>query len=103
MAELRKYNQMVIYAELATLCDLTPTQMKRLIETGNLNCLQHGLARLVASSAKGDLDALEFLLNRLVGKVKDKMEVTGPKPVVIRRRNGDEVELSTKEEPTSER
>lgn len=99
--KLKKYNQTVIYAELELLCEKMPAEMKRYVESGLPNCLQRGLALLVAKAAKGDLVALEFLLNRLVGKVKDQMELTEMKPVIIKRRSGEEVELSSRRDGTT--
>jgi len=58
----------------------------------------HFLDRIVISIGmrafkEGDQAALGFFLDRLVGKVKDKIEVTVPTPFVIRRPSGETLEL----------
>ncbi len=50
----------------------------------------------------GDQKRLEFILERTIGKVKETLEVIQPTPTVIRRRNGEEVELGTKIEEAKE-
>ena len=45
------------------------------------------------TDARVDDSARQTLFNRLFGKVSDKVEVTMPKPVVIKRRNGEELVL----------
>lgn len=52
--------------------------------------------QIVASAAKGDKDARQVLLERLWGKVTEKVEVAKPEPVIIKRANGEEVRLETK-------
>jgi hypothetical protein len=43
----------------------------------------------------GDYRRVEFILDRTIGKVKDTLEVIQPTPTIIRRKNGEEVELGT--------
>lgn len=45
------------------------------------------------SLSDGDYRNLDFLLNRIIGKVKDTVEHIMPKPTIIVRQNGDEIEL----------
>lgn len=46
--------------------------------------------------SEGDYRTLEFFLQRLVGKVHDKVEIEYPEPVVIKRRSGERVILGTR-------
>lgn len=39
--------------------------------------------------------AVSLLLDRTIGKVKESVEITIPKPTIIRRRNGEEVVLGS--------
>ena len=57
------------------------------------------VGRIVLMAAKnGDQTRLDFLLNRLLGKVKDNVEVSVVKPTFIRRYDGSEViELGAEE------
>lgn len=43
----------------------------------------------------GDQAKAEFFLNRLIGKVKDEVEVTVVKPFIITRLNGDQIEMGS--------
>lgn len=61
-----------------------------------------GLRRLVAkiillAGDKGDHLRANFLLDRLIGKVKDEVSVTVRKPTVIKRSSGEEVVLGVEE------
>lgn len=44
----------------------------------------------------GDQAALNFMLDRTIGKVKDHLEVTTSTPFIIRRPSGETVELGVK-------
>ena len=48
---------------------------------------------LAAGEADGDQARAEWFLNRLLGKVTDKVEVSQPKPFVIQRSDGSETLL----------
>ena len=50
-------------------------------------------AILAQAAQKGDHVRLEFVLQRMIGKVKDALEVTVAKPFIIRRSDGSSVEL----------
>lgn len=50
----------------------------------------------------GDQLRLDFILNRIVGKVIDNVEISYPKPTVIKRRDGSEVELGSELEKLEE-
>lgn len=46
---------------------------------------------ITAAVDKSDHTRLEFILNRMIGKVQDKLQVTVPKPFIIKRSDGSEV------------
>ncbi len=50
----------------------------------------------------GDPTRLDFLLNRVIGKVQDRIEVTALKPFIIHRNDGSSVELGAKIEKEEE-
>lgn len=45
------------------------------------------------ASSKGDYQTLDSMLNRLVGKVKDELDINLPRPTIIIKRNGEQVIL----------
>ena len=46
---------------------------------------------ITAAVEKSDHTRLEFILNRMIGKVQDKLEVTTPKPFIISKSDGTQV------------
>lgn len=48
--------------------------------------------------ALGDVARLDWVVSRLIGKVKDQIQVEEIRPVVIERRDGSEVELGYEKE-----
>jgi len=65
------------------------------IEEKTLPALEHLFAASIkAAIDTGNLPGLRDGFDRTLGKVKDSLEVTMPKPLVIRRLNGDEIVLT---------
>lgn len=62
-------------------------QLKAIAKDPKASVIQVMIASVAAKTiAKGDMHALDILLNRLVGKVKDEIDLTGtfkPAPVTI--------------------
>jgi hypothetical protein len=54
---------------------------------------------LVQAAQAGDHHRFDFILNRLVGKVQDRVEVTLPKPFVVNRLNGEQVVMGAELPP----
>lgn len=58
---------------------------------------------LLESGNKGDHVRLNFLIERLLGKVKEEVEISLPKPTIIQRSDGTEIELGAKMEEIPEK
>lgn len=56
---------------------------------------------LIECGLKGDTIRLAFLIERILGKVKDEVEVSLPKPTIIKRKDGTEVEMGARIEEES--
>ena len=57
--------------------------------------IEHIIGRIALMAIKhGDHARLSFVLDRLIGKVKDEVEHSVYKPLVIERPNGDVIELT---------
>lgn len=73
---------------------LTETELKTLLEDVNLPILDRITAGILVRIAKDDdVVRFDFILNRLLGKVKEQIEHTVNKPTIIHRRDGTSVEL----------
>lgn len=85
------------------ICRCTMDELKQVIADKETDAADLMLSQIVVHAIKmGDHKRLEFILERTIGKVKETLEVTQPKPTVIRRRNGDEIELGTLIEESKE-
>src|SRR4051794_6724754 len=89
------------FKELATiLLHGTQEDLQHLLDKPDTSMLTQWLARVaMVGSERGDYSTLDNLLNRLIGKVKDEVEVSLPKPTIIKRFNGEEWEVG----PTKEK
>lgn len=77
------------------------SELDELIHDPKATVLQVAIATAMrAAIEKGDLGNVEILLNRLIGKPKEELEVTGITPTVIKLSNGEELVLGTKKEET---
>jgi len=45
---------------------------------------------------KGDFNSLDFIFNRSIGKVTEKIQHSLPEPTIIKRSNGEEIALGSK-------
>lgn len=103
--EARKLNKSAIEILLNKYLYMPFQELKSTIESQTLSAADMFIATVIYKGiTKGDHYRLDFLLNRLIGKVTEKMEVQMPTPMIIRRPSGEEVELTSKleEEGVSE-
>jgi hypothetical protein len=74
--------------------DLPSDQIKILIEENKIPALDMIIVKMIDKGMEyGDCGRWNGLLDRCVGRVKDELEVTTPKPYIIRRRDGTEIEM----------
>ena len=72
----------------------TPNDLKDILSDENATVLSHWIAKICVMGLKqGTPRELNELLNRLIGKVSERVEVTLPAPVIINRLNGDRTVL----------
>jgi len=61
------------------------------------NQLERMIANIIKQANKnGDNVRLDFLLNRLVGKVTEKVEVKLPEPFIVTKRDGSQIVMGAK-------
>lgn len=97
--EARKLNQIEFERVANTYLWQTPEEFHKALASKSTKMIDLMVARIIELAVeKGDHQRLEFLLARMIGKVKEQIDVTGRVPFVIRRRDGEEVLLGVKPE-----
>lgn len=95
----KRINKIELERLLNLYLSLTDDEIKlRQADTGTTQ-IERMIASIVEKGiVQGDQQRLNFLLDRLVGKVKEEIDVTvRPRPVIIERLDGSEVEMTTKD------
>ncbi len=96
--EVRKVSQFELERAINRLIWLPLEQLRVVIKDPKTPILEIMLATIMAQCAqKGDQQRLEFLLNRMIGKVKDIIDVKHSEPFIIQRGNGQQVVLGFSE------
>jgi hypothetical protein len=88
-----KYNAIEFRILLDEMFGMTQAEMKKHIAKKDLTLIELATAKQMMNAIAGDIKAFDFALDRSIGKVKEKVEVQGPRPTVIKRKNGDIIEL----------
>ncbi len=92
--EARRLNQAELERTVNRLLFCTREELQTIVKDPKTPMLEVMVASIMAQAAtKGDQLRLEFVLARLIGKVKEHLEVTVPTPFVIRRPSGETLEL----------
>lgn len=77
------------------------SELETMHESGN--ALERWISGVIIEGIeKRDVSSLNTLLPWVVGKVKDELEVSLPKPTIIRRPSGEVVELGAKQSEEDE-
>jgi hypothetical protein len=75
------------------------SELKELIKNDKLTTIEMLVARIIYQGIRtGDQQKLNFLLERIVGKVKDQIEHNIIRPTVIERLDGTQVQLGVIDE-----
>lgn len=78
------------------ICRCTMDELQQVIRDPETDAADLMICQIVVHAIKtGDQKRLDFILERTVGKVKESLEIQTPTPVVIKRKNGEEIELGT--------
>lgn len=73
--------------------ELSPAALKKELKKPQARAVDHIIGNIVLKAIEGgDEKKMEFLLNRLIGKVTDKVEIEIPKPFVVEKLEGGVVE-----------
>lgn len=75
-------------------CRLSRDELLIMKEDGSLPAIDHLIINILAAGViGGDHQRMSFVLDRLIGKVTDKVEHSLPKPTIIRGRDGETIYL----------
>jgi hypothetical protein len=70
--------------------------IKEMIASKSGTALELMIARIIEKTLSGgDHAPLNFLLDRLIGKVKDKVEVTKTEPVILKMSDGENIYMNS--------
>jgi hypothetical protein len=93
----KKLNKIELERLLNLYLTLSDDEIKARLSTSETPQLEKMIASIVTKAIDhGDQQRLTFILDRLVGKVKDEIDVTViPRPVIIERHDGTSIELTS--------
>lgn len=76
---------------------MTRTELQEIIENKSTSMIELQLAAALEASVKtGDFSKIAQIIDRAIGKVQDKLEVSTPTPFILRKRDGEEIEMGIK-------
>ena len=83
---------------LKKMLDLPVTEIKRLMRTDSMTGMDKFILSIVYKGIVcGDAQRFGFLLDRMIGKVKDQVEISSPKPIIIDKLDGEKEVLTTED------
>lgn len=98
LKKLERVTKTEVMAKLAQFLKMNIDELQVILEDKSLPVLDHWVGRVALMGIKnGDEKRLNFLFDRLIGKVTDKIEHTLPKPTIIVRPSGEQVLLGAEE------
>lgn len=95
--EIRKISADTVKRLISRYVDMTAAELKVAAESDETPMLEKMIASVIAKALDaGDYTRIDFLLNRLIGKVTEKVEVKLPEPFIVRKRDGEEIVMGAK-------
>lgn len=90
----RRLNKLELEKLLNKFLFMTPDEMTQRIQSSDVTAIEAMIGSIIIKAVKdGDQQRLNFILERLIGKVKDQIDLTVVKPFIIKRPNGELVEM----------
>lgn len=94
LQNVRKLSPSYIKIVISKLCNMGKEDLEKYLKDNRTPMVEITIgAILVKATAEGDYSRLNFLLDRSIGKVKDNLEITIPKPTIIERLDGSQMQL----------
>lgn len=101
--ELRKLTKTQVEEVYNRFLQLSVQELEQILKDKTQTTLSYAVARMIADGlTKSDRSMFHLLIDRLIGKIKEEVAHTYPKPVVIEHFDGSQLILGTKNEDISE-
>lgn len=85
LKELRKLNSQLVTKIFNQYSQMNAEELKRIYQDPGVPVFDKALVKvLMNNAANGDYKGINFILDRTAGKVKEKVEITAPKPMVVK-------------------
>jgi len=86
----KKYSKEVIQGMIAKCLDISVSKLEDILKNKENKIIDHLIGRVVLMGiVHGDHTRLNFILDRLIGKVTDKLEFEGKEEIIFRARIGE--------------
>lgn len=90
----RRLNKLELEKLLNQFLFMTPPEMEERVKSADVTAIEAMIGSIIIKAVKdGDQQRLNFILERLIGKVKDQIDLTVVKPFIIKRPSGEIVEM----------
>jgi hypothetical protein len=90
--EIKKFTAEELEQLISVLLEAGPDELERIDADPTAPMIKKIMASILTrTQMTGSMQQLDMVLNRLIGKVKERMEVEIRRPRILVRRNGDEV------------
>lgn len=77
---------------------MTYPEFLKHMSSKNILVMEKVIGSIMMKTFEGDTKAAALIWDRMMGKVKENLEIQLPKPMVINRRNGEQVVLGHEED-----
>ncbi len=98
LPKMNKLTREKVIEIMTRLADMQVDDLKLYIKSQKGTALEMSVAAIMAKAiTEGDTARLEFVLNRTIGKVVDRVDVGMAKPYILEKVDGTELELGAAE------
>lgn len=90
---LRDLSKGFVETKIAAAMQRTIKELSEVYKDPNSQSIDVAISSIMIQSAQGNYKALNFLFDRVIGRVVEKIEVQKPEPFVIRSLDGETITL----------
>lgn len=91
---VRKLSPALVAGMISRYARMTKGEIEAVIEDRTTRSIDLTICKILLKSVEdGDYSRLNFLLDRSIGKVKESVEISIPKPTIIERLDGSQMQL----------